>query len=520
MVAHVLRLRLAMMWGALRGDPREVVRRVIGVVLLVAAAAVAAVSAAGLADADRLTTAVVTVLAGSAVTLGFAVGPPVTASIDPLDPRRFAVVGPEPRPLAGALLLAGFLSVPVLVVLVLGVSLAVAWGAHGAAAVASVASVLLGLATCVLFARVSMALGALVQRPRQSRELMGVYLVAVLVVVVPVGVFLGSLEWRGAVPSQLASAAEILAWTPIGAAWGIALAPSAGAAVGSLIVALATVGVLAVAWFVLVDRLLTTTRRPVAARERGGMGWFAILPGTPGGAVAARSLSYWLRDRRYIVNVIIVPVAAVVSTVPLLVAGVPFEIAVLLPVPIMALFFGWLPHNDLAYDSTALWMHIASGVRGAPDRIGRLVPVLLIGLPVLALTLPLAVVAHGRWAVFPALVGVCAALFLAGLGLSSISSVVAPYAVSRPGDSPFQQPQRSGSGGVMAQGLVMVGALLAAAPAIWLTWRAVAGDSIDAMFALAVGVGAGLVVLVAGVAIGAALFERRGTRLMEFAEAT
>ncbi len=213
-------------------------------------------------------------------------------------------------------------------------------------------------------------------------------------------------------------------------------------------------------------------------------------PGHAGGAVAARSLSYWLRDRRYIVNVVVVPIAAVVSTVPLLVAGVPFELAVLLPVPIMALFFGWLPHNDLAYDSTALWMHIASGMRGAPDRIGRLVPVLLIGIPVLAVTLPLAVVAHGRWAILPAMIGVCAALFLAGLGLSSVSSVLAPYAVSRPGDSPFQQPQRTGSGGVIAQGLVMVGAILAALPSILLTWRAVGGDTIDAMFAMWVGIGA------------------------------
>ncbi|MGL1446842.1 hypothetical protein ACSTJA_24390, partial [Vibrio parahaemolyticus] len=60
-----------------------------------------------------------------------------------------------------------------------------------------------------------MALGALVRRPRQSRELFGVYIVAVLVVVVPVGIFLGSLEWRGAVPSQLEVVAEVLAWTPI-----------------------------------------------------------------------------------------------------------------------------------------------------------------------------------------------------------------------------------------------------------------------------------------------------------------
>lgn len=509
-----------MMLGALRGDRRDVIRRSIGVVVLVAATVIAAMSAAGLADAGRLTTAVVTVLAGSAVTLGFAVGPPITASVDPLDPRRFAVVGPEPRPLAGALLLAGFLSVPVLVVLVLGVSLAVAWGAHGAHAVASAASVILGLTTCVLFARVSMALGALVRRPRQSRELMSVYLVAVLVVVVPVGVFLGSLEWRGVVPSQLASAAEILAWTPIGAAWGIALAPSTGAAIGSVVVALATVAVLGVAWFALVTVLLTTTPRPAPVRERSGLGWFALLPGTPGGAVAARSLSYWLRDRRYLVNVVIVPVAAVVSTVPLLVAGVPFELAVLLPVPIMALFFGWLPHNDLAYDSTALWMHIASGMRGVSDRIGRLVPVLLIGIPILAVSLPLAIVAHGRWAVFPAMVGVCAALFLAGLGLSSISSVLAPYAVSRPGDSPFQQPQRTGSGGVLAQGLVMAGAVLAAVPSAVLTWQAINGDAIDAMFALWIGVGIGVGVLVVGIAVGALLFERRGTRLMEFAEAT
>ncbi len=84
-------------------------------------------SAAGLADAGRLTTAVVTVLAGSAVTLGFAVGPPITASVDPLDHSPLRGRRTRAASLAGALLLAGFLSVPVLVVLVLGVSLAVAW---------------------------------------------------------------------------------------------------------------------------------------------------------------------------------------------------------------------------------------------------------------------------------------------------------------------------------------------------------------------------------------------------------
>ncbi len=118
------------------------------------------------------------------------------------------------------------------------------------------------------------------------------------------------------------------------------------------------------------------------------------------------------------------------------------------------------------------------------------------------------------------MIGVCAALFLAGLGLSSVSSVLAPYAVSRPGDSPFQQPQRTGSGGVVAQGLVMAGAIATALPSILLTWGAIGGDTIDAMLAMWVGIGAGAVVLVIGVTVGSVLFEGRATRLMEFAEAT
>jgi hypothetical protein len=169
---------------------------------------------------------------------------------------------------------------------------------------------------------------------------------------------------------------------------------------------------------------------------------------------------YWFGDRRYVVNGIIIPFAALVTAVPLLVAGVPPELVALVPVPFAALLLGWLPHDDLAYDSTAVWMHIASGVRGVSDRVGRLVPVLLVGVPLLAVAVPVAISLHGRWAMLPALAGVCASLFLCGLGLSSISSVVSPYAVSRPGESPFQQPQRTSARGGIAQAVVMAGSLV------------------------------------------------------------
>jgi ABC-2 type transport system permease protein len=373
----------------------------------------------------------------------------------------------------------------------------------------------------VLLARVCMALTALFLRERRSRELSGLFALALLVVVVPVGVFFASLEWGGRVPPQLAEVVSMLALTPLGAAWafpGRFAQGGMGSATPALLIALATVVVLALLWALVVRRMLSTTERPISVRERGGLGWFAVVPGTPGGAVAARSLVYWLRDRRYLVNVFVVPIAAALTAVPLLIAGVPPEIVALVPVPIMALFLGWLPHNDLAYDSTAVWMHIASGVRGISDRIGRLVPVLLIGMPLLAVMIPIAISLHGRWALLPAMVGVCAALFLCGLGLSSISSVVAPYAASRPGESPFQQPPRTGSGSAIAQGAVMLGALALSAPALWWGWLALDGDIDAATMALWGGLAIGILVLVVGIAIGSAVFERRGGRIMEFAE--
>ena len=73
---------------------------------------------------------------------------------------------------------------------------------------------------------------------------------------------------------------------------------------------------------------------------------------------------------------------------------------------------------------------------------------------------------------------------------------------------------------MVAQGLVMLGAMLTALPAGWLTWQAIGGATIDSVLALWVGVGAGAFVLVVGIGLGAVVYERRATRLMEFAEAT
>ncbi|UUT35493.1 hypothetical protein [Microbacterium elymi] len=118
------------------------------------------------------------------------------------------------------------------------------------------------------------------------------------------------------------------------------------------------------------------------------------------------------------------------------------------------------------------------------------------------------------------MIGVCTSLFLGGLGLSSVASAVAPYPVTRPGDSPFRQPERSTASGAIAQGVVLAGALVVSAPAVWWGWRAVSGgDPQDAEYAFWSGIGAGVAVLLLGLVAGAVAYSRRGSRLLEAAEA-
>ncbi|MFH8250336.1 hypothetical protein ACH3VR_08235 [Microbacterium sp. B2969] len=522
MAAHVLRLRIALLLGTLRGDGRHLSRVVLGLAILAAATFAACWGILRLRDAPTSVVFVVTVLGGSAVTLGYALAPLIGGASDPLDPRRFAVFGLSPGRLAGVLALVGLVSVPTAVLLAVCVCTAVVWTDHGTPWPAAALGVLLQVVTCVLLARVSMAVTSLFLRDRRSRELSGLFALTILVVVVPVAVFLASLEWGGVVPTQLTGAATTLARTPLGAAVAVPLLVATGSSQAGLciLVSLGTILVLGLIWAWLVHRVLTTTERPVSTRERGGLGWFGVAPGTPGGAVAARSLVYWFRDRRYLANLLVIPIAAGLAVVPLLIAGVPPEIVALVPVPLVALFLGWLPHNDLAYDSTAVWMHFTSGMRGVSDRVGRLVPILLVGVPVLAISIPVSISLHGRWAILPAMVGVCASLFLTGLGLSCISSVAWPYAATRPGDSAFQQPQRTGAGGAIAQAVVMLGALLLTVPALWWAWLAITRDIEYADMALWGGIGIGLGVLVVGVVIGSAVFTHRGGRIMEFIEST
>ena len=519
MAAHVLRLRLALLLGSLRGDRR--VRTLITFGAVIAVTVVVCIAVFSLAGAPVPVARAVTVLGGAALLLGFLVGPILVGAVDQLDPRRFAVFGVDERKMPGVLTLAAFISVPSLALLAVYISVCIVAVGAGTPWPLAVLATIVSVITTVLVSRIGMAINALLLPERRSRELTALFALALIVIAFPVAVFLGSLRWDGHVPESLAVLTTASGFSPLAASPAFLFSVAAGetaSAWTSGIIAVVTLGLLWAAWTWLVRRLLTTTERPVASRERTGLGWFGLLPSNAFGAIASRSLVYWLRDRRYIMNIIVVPVAGVVTMLPLVVAGVPLEIAALVPVPVMALFFGWLPHNDVAYDSTALWTHVASGVRGLPDRLGRLVPVLLVAIPVLAIAVPLSLLLAGDWSMLLPLGGLAASLLFSALGLSSIVSVVAPYAVSRPGDSPFQQPQRPTSRGAYGPAAAFLGAILLSAPTIWLFVATIIDGSAFAPATFWVGVIVGLVVLVAGAVIGGRIFERSGERLMEFVE--
>jgi len=204
----------------------------------------------------------------------------------------------------------------------------------------------------------------------------------------------------------------------------------------------------------------------------------------------------------------------VLVVLPLAFAGVPIQALALLPVPLMCIFLGWALHNDVAFDHTAIWLHVVSGTRGAADRMGRLVPALLVGIPLIGIGSCISVAVYGDWAAFPAVLGVSTCILLTGLGFSSYSSARFPYPASKPGDSPFTQPQASDTAAALIQSLTLVGSVILSLPAIGFAVLGLFVDPAWLLPALASGVVVGLLTLWGGIWLGGRTFNARGPEML------
>lgn len=458
-----------------------------------------------------------TVLGGSLVVLGFIIIPLIFGVDDTMDPRSFALFGLPNRSLSLGLALSTLIGIPAVCLAMVLVGYVVTWSRGFAETPLALVAAGLALASCLLCARVTTSLASFLLATRRAREFSGIIGIVALVMISPVVILLSNVDWEKSGSAVATDLANILSWTPLGAVWAIpgdASNGEWGSALLKLIIAAATLWLLWLAWQFLVSRMLVTPERETASKAYHGIGWFDRLPHNATGAIAARSITYWTRDARYWVSLVMIPVLPVILMLSLGLGGVSNEFLALLPVPVMSLFLGWTIHNDVAYDNSAIWLHVASGTKGISDRVGRLVPALVLGIIVIGLGTGVSMLLHKDWSSMPALLGVSTALFLGGLGFGSYTSARFPYPVTKPGDSPFAQPQSSGTAAALVQSLTLFGTLLLAGPAIGF---AILGFTVDPewhMASLIAGCSSGVLILVAGIFFGARSFEKRGPELL------
>lgn len=523
MVAAALRLRLAGLANALR-NPRSapergvIVLAVLGIVLAVAAL-VSLATVLGPAPAEIRRLGLVTV--GSLILLGFW-GLPLAFGVDDGNsPRAFVAFGIRPRSLAAALALGGLLTIPV-ALLVLFVLIQISLWAGVGAGVTGVAILggALGIALAVLGARVAGALAAEFLGGIVGRNVIGLAVLSVLAIAAPLFAALTLIDWPALGITQLRRWTAILAWTPWGAPWsapGDVAAGDGGVAVARLAIAAGAVVVLWVAWELIVRRALSSRALVDAVRHRRGLGVFAALPATQTGAVAARSIVYWVRDPRYSVPPLLLPVIPLVIVPAFALAGVPADVTVWLPVPLMCLLLGWLMHNDVSADGAAFWLHVVTGVSGRADRWGRIIVPLTIGVPLAVGGSIVSAVLYGDTAILLPLGSLSLCALLSGLGIASAASAQSPYPSVAPGDSAFALPQQGGDDNSSIQARSLILTVLACAPTVALILWSLLVDPQMMVWAKVSGIVMGVLVLFLGVELGARVVRRAAPELLEFA---
>jgi ABC-2 type transport system permease protein len=518
-VAQFLGLKLRLLANIFRRSPSQVVGVLLGLIYGAGAATLSAVTLVALRLVEPALAGAIAVAIGSALVLGFLLVPFAFGADDPLDPRAFSLFGLPTTTLATGLALSGLLGVPAFAITAIAISQVVTWARSPFPFVLSVLGAVVIIATCVLAARVSTSLAAFLLATRRAREFTGLIALAATVSLAPVIALLATVNWDRDGLRVLSSVSSFAGWTPVGAAWSApaeAASGHAGAAVAKMLIAIVFVGLLMLAWRGLVGWMIVAPQREVRTKDHAGLGWFDRMPGTPTGAVAARSITYWVRDPRYRTALIAIPIAPLVFVVAFSVAGVPSNLLALVPVPVMCLFLAWSTHNDVAYDSSAVWLHLASNTSGRADRFGRLVPVLLIGIPLVLIGSPICAQLYGDGSVLPSLIGVSSSLLLSGLGISSVVSARYPYPSVLPGDSPFAQPQASGTAAGLIQSFAFVAALVASLPAIGLAILGLRDGGLWPLASLVVGLGLGLAFLALGVVWGGRIYTRRAPELLAF----
>ncbi|QJU54180.1 transporter [Herbiconiux sp. KACC 21604] len=517
MVASLVKLRFLVLRNSFKRSPWQLVAVIIGGLygLGVLFGALAGLFFLNFAPVELIST--VLVLAGSALVLGWIVVPLVAFGVEQtLDPARLVVFPLSMKQLLVGLTLAGVLGVPGMVTGIVAVATFLPWITHAPlAAIVAVPAGLLGLLICVVGSRTVAALSSSLQSNRRFRELGGVLIFIPIILIGPI--IVGLTRGLASSADALPELARGLAWSPLGAAWAVPVDVAANdwlAAVAKLLIALATLALLVVIWRRALAVALVTPPASASRRvARGKTGLFQLFPATPTGAVAARCLTYWRRDPRYARQLIVVPLVPVF----LWFYGANMGNPVLLNLcgPLIAFFLSLALYTDISYDGTAFATHLADGVKGSADRVGRLLAVSVIAVPVVLVATLVTAGVTSSWASLPMLLGLDAAALLGGFAVVSVSSALIVVPVPQAGDNPFKSAPGAGFT-TMLSGFATWGVSLALLlPAVVLAVLSlVLSSELFGWLTLAVGVVLGAVFLAIGLRVGGRLLDQRGPALL------
>jgi len=458
----------------------------------------------------------VVVMAGSALVLGWVVIPLLASGIDQtLAPARLVTFPIPLNTLLLGLALSGLVGVPGIVTTLGALATAVTWWQHPLIALLAAVCAGIAAATCIVGSRAVTTLSSTFTSGRRFREASGFVAIISLVLLGPIIVSLSS-GIQGSTDA-FPALANVLAWTPLGAIWAV---PSdvalghGGVAALHFLVGVATLALLLVVWRrSLALALITPAHTSSRSRGRGKLGFFALLPATPAAAVAARSLTYWIRDPRYARQLLVVPL------IPALMffysRNGPLELLNSIG-PIVALLLSLSIFTDLSYEGTAFATQISSGIRGRDDRLGRAAALASFGLPIVILFSVGSVWISGFWSVLPGLLGVSIGIFLSGLGVSSYSSARIVIPVPGPGDNPFKAAPGAGFTTALTTFATwgVIGVLVLPELILAVVGSATGVDLLG-WIGLVVGISLGSVLMAVGIRLGGAQLDRSAPELLQ-----
>ncbi|MFJ1753173.1 transporter [Kitasatospora sp. NPDC088134] len=390
------------------------------------------------------------------------------------DPTRLTMLPLRPGALLRGTLLGSLIGPGPLVGLLLLAGAAAAAGRGTGSLVVAFPAVPLVLLTLVALTRAVGAGNARVLSSRRGKDfaVFGGLLFAVLAQLGNLGVQSSlNASGRGVDLSVLHPYGSVLRWVPPVSAIDAVRSAGEGAwAVAALQLAL-TAGLLAVLlrwWLRSLQDLMVTgdsstlVETAPAAAGRAARGW-RLLPGGRVGAVAQRHLRYAWREPR--------SKAAIFTGIGMTVVFAALSVVQghgsVYVVAIGGLMLGLQSANLFGMDGSGFWMVAAALAtrRDARDELrGRVLAILLYGVPVLLVLAPAMAALTGRWDELAPALGLALAAFGTSLGLGCLISVYAPFALPADGN-PMRSAAPGQNGVVMFNAFgSMIGVLLGCLP--------------------------------------------------------